>query len=60
MDPSLVMRASFDFKIKTMTKEKSGNEEISFIDARNRAVRMTFWEYMSKVLVVRVTRLNGK
>jgi len=34
-------------------------EEISFIDARNQAIRTKFWEYRSKVLVVRVTRLNG-
>lgn len=34
-------------------------EEISFIDARNKAVRTKFYEYRSKVLVVRVARLNG-
>lgn len=34
-------------------------EKISFIDARNKAVRTKFWEYRSKVSVVRVTKLNG-
>jgi len=40
-----VMRSSYDFKIKTMTKEKGEDEEIkfhSFIDVKNKAVETRF------------------